>query len=92
MLGRVAYGTQLYFGRTRGYTNHHAQRRREQTVTSVHHLDQSAHHLLAGREVGNHTVSQRTYGTYIVMCLLIHHLGLLAHGYHLVGVAIQRYH
>ena len=58
----------------------------------MNHLDQSAHHLLAGREVGYHAVAQRTYGAYVVVCLLIHHLCLLAHGNHLVGAAVQGHH
>src|SRR5574344_1964963 len=55
----------------------------------MHHVDKSAHHLLAGREVGNHTVAQRTDGANILLSLLIHPLGLIAYGNHLVGAAIE---
>jgi hypothetical protein len=50
----------------------------------MYHLDEAAHHLLAGVEVGNHTFAQRAHGADIVVCLFIHHLGLFAHGNHLV--------
>ena len=89
MLSRVAYSTQLNLGRTRRHTYHHSQRGREQATTGVYHLDQSAHHLLTGREVGDHTVAQRTDSTNVLMCLLIHHLRLVTDGNHLVGTAIQ---
>ena len=91
MLGRVANGTQLNLGRAGGDANHHPQRGREQPRTGVYHLDQAAHHLLAGREVGYHAVAQRTDGTYVVMRLFIHHLCLLADGNHLVGTAVEGY-
>ena len=58
----------------------------------MHHLDESAHHLLTGREVGNHTVAQGTDGADIVVRFLIHHLGLLANGNHLVGAAVKSYY
>ena len=56
------------------------------------HLDQSAHHLLAGGEVGDNAVAQRTDGTDIGMFLLVHHLGIASHGNHLVRAAVQSYH
>ena len=91
VLCRVADGAKLYFCRARGDANDHAQRVREEMTTRVYHLNQPAHHLLAGREVGNNTVAQRSDGAYIVMRLLIHHLGLLANGNHLAGVTVEGY-
>ena len=64
--------TQLHLRRTRGYADHRSQGGREKPVSCVNHLDESAHHLLAGREVGYHTVSQRTDGAYVVVRLFIH--------------------
>ena len=58
----------------------------------MHHLDQTAHHLLTGREVGNHTVTKGTDGTDIIVRLLIHHLRLVTHGDHLVGTTVQRHY
>ncbi len=55
----------------------------------MNHLDQATHHLLASREVGNDSIAQGANGADIVVCLLIHHLGFLAHGNHLVGAAVQ---
>ena len=55
----------------------------------MYHLNQSTHHLLASREVGNHTIAQWTDSTYILMSLLIHHLRLVTYSNHLVGTAIQ---
>ena len=92
MLGRVAHRTQLHFRRARGHANHHTQRGREQAMAGMHHPDESAHHLLTGREVGYHTIPQRAHGANIIMCLFIHHLGSLAHGNHLVRMAVQSYY
>ena len=92
MFRRVTNGTQLHLGRTRRHADHHPQRGREQAAAGMHHLDQAAHHLLTGREVGNHTVAQRTDGTDVIMRLLIHHLRLVTNGNHLVGTAIQSHH
>ena len=92
MLGRVAHGTQLHFRRATGHADDHAQRGREEPRPRVNHLDKSAHHLLASREVGYHTVAQRAHGTYVVVCLLIHHLGLRTHGNHLVGMPVESYY
>ena len=61
-------------------------------MTCVHHLDKAAHHLLTGREVGNHTVAKGTDGADIVMCLFIHHLGHLSYGNHLVRTAVECHH
>ena len=55
----------------------------------MNHLNQSAHHLLAGGEVGYHPVAQRTDCTDARILFLIHHLGLIAHGNHLVGATVE---
>ena len=57
----------------------------------MHHLDESAHHLLTRCKVGNHAIAQRTNRADVVVCLLIHHLSLLTHGNHLVRAAVKRY-
>ena len=57
----------------------------------MYHLDESAHHLLAGREVGNNAVAQRADSADIVVRFLIHHLCLLTHGNHLVGTTVKGY-
>ena len=89
MFGRVAYGTQLNLRRTRGNADDHAQRGREQSRTGMYHLNQSTHHLLTGREVGNYTIAQWADGTDVVVRLFIHHLCLLANGNHLVGTTVE---
>ena len=55
----------------------------------MNHLNQSTHHLLAGREVGNHAVTERTDGFYVLVCFLIHHFRLVTYSNHLFGTAIQ---
>jgi hypothetical protein len=60
-------------------------------VASIHLLYQTAHHLLAGIEVGNHSVSQRTDGTYVFVGFFMHQLRLFPHGNHLFCTAIQSY-
>ena len=92
MLGRVAHGTQLHFSTTRGDTDNHTERRREQTVAIIHHLYQTAYHLLASIEIGNYTVAKRTDGTYVFMGLFVHHLCLITHGNHLIGATVESYH
>ena len=39
-------------------------------VASIHLLYQTAHHLLASIEVSNHSVSQRTDGTYVYLAII----------------------
>ena len=60
-------------------------------TTRVDHLDESAHHHLASGEVGDDAVTQRTHGLDAVVGLLVHALGTLTNGYHLIGIAIDRY-
>ena len=55
----------------------------------MNHLNKTTHHLLACREVGNHTITQRANGTNVLVSLLIHHLRLITNCNHLVGTAIQ---
>ena len=55
----------------------------------MYHLDKTTHHLLTGREVGNHAVAQGAHRTDVVVSLLVHHLGLLAHGNHLAVNAVE---
>jgi len=92
MLGRVAHGTQFHFRTTRRDTDYHTERRRKQTATVVHHLYQTAYHLLASIEVGNYTVAERTDGTYVFVGLFVHHLCLITHGNHLIGTTVEGYH
>ena len=92
MLGRVAHGTQLYFRTARRNAYYHTERRGKQTVSIVHHLDKSAYHLLAGIEVGNHTVAKRADSTYVLMGLFVHQLCFFTHGNHLVCTTVQRHH
>ena len=61
-------------------------------MTRLHHLDESAHHLFAGVEVGNHTITQRAAGANVLMRFLIHHFGFLSHGNHLVGLLVESNH
>ena len=89
VLGGVTHGTQLDISTARGHTYHHAQRRGEQAVAAIDHLDESSDHLLAGIEVCYDSVTQRTDGLYVVVHLLIHHLGLVTDGYHLIGYAVK---
>ena len=91
MFCRVAHGTQLHFGRARRHADDHAQRGREEAFARMHHFNEPAHHLFAGVEVGNHAVAQRPYHADVVVRLLIHELGPLAHGFHFVGVAVERH-
>ena len=53
------------------------------------HLDKAAHHLFAGREVGNYTVAKRTDGANVVVRLLIHHLSLVSYSDHLVCATVK---
>ena len=89
VFGRVAHGTQFYFRTARRHSDDHTQRRREESSLAVDHLHQSAYHLLTGIEVGNHAVAQRADGAYVLVCLFVHHLGLFAHGNHLVRAAVE---
>ena len=74
MLSRVTDGTELHFGRTRGDTDDHTECGGEKMTAGAHHLDESAHHQLAGVEVGDDTVAQRAYHMYLVVGLLVHEL------------------
>ena len=89
MLRAVSNGTQLNLGTTAGNTDYHSHARREQTITRVNHLNQAAHHLLTGIEVGNHTVTQRADGLDFGVRLLVHHFCLIAYGNHTLAAAIQ---
>ena len=89
MLGRVADSPQLNLGAARRHADNHPKGWREEAAARMYHLDKSAHHLLAGCKVGYHTVTQRTDGAYVVVRLLIHHLGLLANSNHLVCAAVK---
>ena len=55
----------------------------------MYHLYQSSHHLFAGREVGYDSVAQRSDSAYVCVLFFIHHLGLLAHGDHLVCSPVE---
>ena len=90
MLGRVAHGTQLYFGRAGGHADNHAQRRREEAMSFVYFLNKSAQHLLAGIEVGNHAVAQGTNHADAVVRLFVHQLSAVAHGNHLFRMLVER--
>ena len=89
MLGRVTHSTKLNLSRTRRHTNDHTQRRREEMTTGMNHSDKSAHHLLTCCEIGNHTILQRTDSTDIIVCLLVHTLGTVTYGNHLVGATVK---
>lgn len=58
----------------------------------MHHLDKSAHHLLASVEVGNHTVAQGAYDADAIVGLLIHQLGTSANGYHFFAMPVESHH
>ena len=88
MLGRVANSSQFNLGAARWHTDNHSQGRREEAAARMYHLDKSAHHLLASSKVGYHAIAQWSDGAYVVVCLLIHHLGLLANSNHLVCAAV----
>ena len=92
MFGRIAHGTKFNLGRTRRHADNHSERRREQVRARVNHLYQTAHHLLASVEIGNHAVAQRAQRAYILISFFIHHLGLLTNGNHVVGTAVKSHH
>ena len=58
----------------------------------MHHLDKSSHHLFTGAHVGDYAVAQGSDGFYVGVCLLIHHLGLLAYCYHALCPAVEGHH
>ena len=91
MLSGVAHSTQFHFGGAGGHTDDHAERRREDALATMNHLDESTHHLFAGVEVGNDAIAQRTNHACLVARLLIHQFGLLAHGNHLFRLSVERH-
>ena len=89
VFGRFADGTYLYVGRTRRDTNHHPQRRAEEVAAHLDLLSCPTHQF--GRiEIGYHSVFERSDSPYVLVCLAVHLLGLLADGYHLAGVCPWR--
>ena len=89
MLCRVANRAELHLGAARRHTNHHAQRRREDTAARVDHLDKATDHLLASREVGDHAIAERADRADVGMLLLVHHLRLATDGNHLAAPSVQ---
>ena len=92
MLGTVAHGVQFHLRASAGHSNHHLQAGREEITACVHHFDESSHHLLTGTHIGYHAVAQWSDGLDVGVRLLVHHLGLLANGYHALGPTVQCHH
>ena len=55
----------------------------------MYHSNEPSHHLFTCSEVGDDTISQRSYGANVVVSLLIHHLSLRPYGNHFVCTTIK---
>ena len=89
VFGRFADGTYLYVGRTRRDTNHHPQRRAEEVAAHLDLFYHAPQHQFGRIEIGYHSVFERSDSPYVLVCLAVHLLGLLADGYHLAGVYVH---
>ena len=58
----------------------------------MHHLDETAHHLLASIEVCNDTITKGTDGADVRIGLFVHHLGFVTNGNHALCAAVKRYY
>ena len=92
MLCAVAHRTQLHLCTSRRHTDDHPERLRQEMMMHIDHLNESSHHLLACVEVGDDPVLERSARDDVLVCFLMHHLGLAAHCDHPLGVAVHSHH
>ena len=92
MLGGVANGTDLNFGRSGRNSHYNLKVRGEEAVTlAVNFLDEAADHHLRRVEVGDHAIAQRPDGLDAGVCPFLHQLGFLAYSDTLVGIIVNGY-